>query len=96
MDTITIRGTNFDNGDLPTVTFGQQGSLIVCSDSGTEIVAELPNPLDDGDYRVAVSTGPAVKDYSEYDLTVGAVGPKGDKGDKGIQGIQGPRGFQGI
>ena len=77
VDTITIRGTNFDNGDPPTVTLGQQGPITICSVSGTEIVAELPNSLTDGDYRVAVSTGPAVTDYSEYDLTVGAVGGGG-------------------
>ena len=95
-DTLTIKGVNFDNGDPPHVTFGQQGPLTVCLADGTTIVAQLPRPLDAGDYRVGVFTGPAVKDFSEYDLTVGAVGPKGDKGDKGVKGDKGDKGDKGV
>jgi hypothetical protein len=103
-DRLTIRGVNFDNGDAPVVMFGQAGPLTICYAGGTSVVAELPNPLNDGDYRISVATGPAVKDYSEYDLTVGAVGPqgiqgemgeKGDEGDKGEKGEKGDKGEKG-
>ena len=87
MDTVTIEGVNFDNGDLPIVIFGQRGPLTICSADGTTIVAELPNPLFDGDYRVFVSTGPAVKHFSGYDLTVNAVGPEGQRGATGRREI---------
>jgi hypothetical protein len=99
-DRLTIRGVNFDNGDAPVVMFGQAGPLTICYAGGTSVVAELPNPLNDGDYRISVATGPAVKDYSEYDLTVGAVGPQGiqgeiDEGDKGEKGEKGDKGEKG-
>ena len=89
IDTVTIEGVNFDNGDRPIVIFGRQGPLTICSADGTTIVAELPNPVFDGDYRVFVSTGPAVKNFSEYDLTVRAVGSEGPRGPTGAKGDQG-------
>lgn len=60
-DTLTIRGENFDNGASPSVTLGEQGELTVLSVTGTEIVAECPTgACVDGDYMLAVTTGPAV------------------------------------
>ena len=108
---ILITGGNFDNGDPPMVTLGEDPTtLAVCSGSATEIVAELPAEVPDGDYRVAVETGPSVRHYDAYDLTIGAVGPvgpegpqgadgppglKGEKGDTGPRGADGPEGPEG-
>jgi hypothetical protein len=100
-DKLVITGVNFPdeaNGDAsPTVMLGDQGALSVCSSAPAEVVAQCPDGICvDGDALLAIWTGPAVKDYDEYDLTIGAVGPQGEKGDPGIQGPPGPRGEQGI
>jgi hypothetical protein len=89
---IVITGVNFDNGDTPVVTLGDDPTpLVLNSNTATEIKAVLPAVLD-GDYLLAVSTGPAVKDYDEYDLTIGAMGPQGEQGPAGPQGPPGPGG----
>ena len=79
---IFIRGENFDNRDDPVVTLAGEEQILIEYDDN-EIVVELPYELEDGDYLLTVSTGPAVKDYDAYNLTIGAVGPQGEKGDKG-------------
>lgn len=95
IDTLTIKGVNFDNGAAPIVNIGAIGALTVCSSDGTTIIAAMPDPLPDGDYRISVITGNAVKDFSEYDLTVGAVGAQGEPGPAGPQGDTGSAGAQG-
>jgi hypothetical protein len=68
---LTIRGENFDNGAAPAVMLGDQEELTVCAASATEIVARCPAGVcPGGDFLVSVITGPAVKDYDEYDLTI--------------------------
>ena len=99
-DNLVITGVNFpdelDGDPEPAVTLGEQGALTVCSSAPAEIVAQCPGGLCvDGDALLEVSTGPAVKDYDEYDLTIGAVGPVGPQGDQGVQGKIGPQGDQG-
>jgi hypothetical protein len=70
-ETITVLGENFDNGDAPVVLLGDQGQLTVCAASATTIVASCPGGIcPNGDFLVSVATGPAVKDYDEYDLTI--------------------------
>jgi hypothetical protein len=93
---IIITGVNFDNGDTPVVTVGDDPTpLALSSNSATEIRVVLP-AVQDGDYLLAVSTGPAVINYDEYDLTLGAVGPQGEKGDTGATGASGQDGKDGI
>jgi hypothetical protein len=89
---IVITGVNFDNGDTPVVTLGDYPTqLALNSNTATEIKAVLP-AVPDGDYLIAVSTGPSVINYDEYDLTIGAVGPQGPEGPAGPQGPPGPGG----
>jgi hypothetical protein len=97
VDTITIEGINFDNGKDLTVVLGDQGELFVCSAAGKMIVAECPNGgfCTDGDYLLEVVTGNAVKNYDEYDLTIGAGGAPGEKGPPGEVGATGDTGPQG-
>ena len=94
-DLIVIKGEDFDFGSPLDVTLGEFGSLFILAASGTEITAELPAGIPDGDYLLTVFTGNGQSQSDEYDLTVGAVGPKGDEGDKGDQGDQGPTGPEG-
>jgi hypothetical protein len=56
-------------------------------------VVELPS-VDDGDYLLSVTTGNAVKDYGEYDLTIGGTGEPGSEGPPGQDGgpVPGPEG----
>lgn len=69
---ITINGSNFANGDYPTVTLGEYDlSVDECYDD--KIVAIVPEGVSAGDYLLTVSTGPAVKDNDAYCLTIGAV-----------------------
>jgi hypothetical protein len=91
--TIAIYGMNFENGLPPIVTLGGE-ALTVDYDTYTDemIVAELPSGLEDGDYRLTVSTGNAVKHFDAYDLTIGAVGPPGPQGPQGPQGDPGQPG----
>ncbi len=93
-DTISVFGSNFNNGYPPVVTLGG-AQLSVISYSGDQIIANLPGDFPDGDHLLTVTTGTAVKNYDAYALTIGAVGPKGDKGDPGLQGPKGDTGAQG-
>lgn len=86
-DMLTIKGVNFDNGAPPVVLLGNLGPLVVSSVSPTEIVAQCPGgdcPV--GDYLLSVATGPAVRTYDAYELTIGAVGPQGATGPQGAPG----------
>jgi len=61
--TMLIRGENFDNHRDPVVILGDQ-ELFVSEFFSDEIVVELPGEIDDGDYLLTVSTGPAVTHYA--------------------------------
>jgi hypothetical protein len=71
----------------PTQVFLAQGQLglraplVVTSDSRNEVVAELPDPIDPGDYNLQLFVGQNTMD--EWDLTIGAVGPEGPSGPPG-------------
>lgn len=95
-DVIAIGGVNFDNGKAPVVMLGGQGPLQICSYSEEVIIASCPDDVCyAGDYLLEVITGNAVKDYDEYDLTIGMTGPQGLAGVRGEQGeigLQGPQG----
>jgi hypothetical protein len=71
---IEIVGTQLDNGAPPVVTL-EGSAIIVHSATGTLIEAELPGILTDGDYAVAVSTGPGNKQNAEHGLTASALIP---------------------
>lgn len=93
-DTITILGQNLVEGDLPTVTLGEQGSLAVLSATSTMIYASFPE-VADGDYRLTVRTKSGSKGADAHLITVGAVGPQGETGPQGPAGPQGPQGETG-
>jgi microcystin-dependent protein len=93
---IVITGVNFDNGDTPVVTLGDDPTpLAINGSTATEIKADLPGGVQDGDYLLVVSTGPAVINYDEYDLTIGAAGLQGEPGEQGPQGKLGEPGTPG-
>lgn len=95
-DVIAIGGVNFDNGKSPVVMLGGQGPLQICSYSEDIIIASCPDDVCyAGDYLLEVITGNAVKDYDEYDLTIGMTGPQGLAGVQGEQGETGPQGDTG-
>ncbi|MGJ8690460.1 MAG: hypothetical protein ACSHXZ_13185 [Gammaproteobacteria bacterium] len=98
-DVIAISGVNFDNGKPPVVMLGGEGPLEICSYSEDVILANCPDGICyAGDYLLEVVTGNAVKDYDEYDLTIGMTGPQGIAGVQGEQGeigLQGPQGETG-
>ena len=96
-DTLTIKGVNFDKGATPTVTLGEDPSpLNLVRYSAYEILVDCPTTAcSDGNYLLAVTTGPALKDYDKYDLTIGAVGLQGKQGLKGDTGEQGAKGHGG-
>ena len=98
-DVIAISGVNFDNGKPPVVMLGGEGPLEICSYSEEIILANCPNGICyAGDYLLEVVTGNAVKDYDEYDLTIGMTGPQGlagIQGEQGETGLQGPQGDTG-
>jgi hypothetical protein len=66
---IEIVGTQFDNGAAPSVTL-DGNPIDVTGASATSIQAEIPGNTADGDYTVAVSTGPGNKQNAEHGLTV--------------------------
>jgi hypothetical protein len=88
-ETITISGENFDNGEDPEITLGNQ-NLNLVSYTNKEIVTALPQGISAGDYLMTVTTGSSNQNHDLYNLTIGAVGPQG------LQGIQGPIGPQGL
>ena len=85
-----ITGKNFTNGESLSVTLGET-SLNVLSYDDWLILAEGAGFLD-GDYLLEVSTGPAVKNFDAFNLTIGAVGPQGPEGPQGPLGPSGPMG----
>ena len=100
---VTINGANladvsasFVGGSYPVVLLGDQGMLNVTSSSDSQIVADLPGGLADGDYLLTVMRAPMGEGVTgTYDLTIGAVGPIGPTGPTGPQGDQGPQGDPG-
>lgn len=78
--TIIIYGRNFVNGDDPIVTLGDFGALIVKVHSTGQLIAEMPLPIEDGDYLLALTTGSSAHQYDTATLTIGAVGPQGEQG----------------
>jgi Collagen triple helix repeat (20 copies) len=102
---IIINGENISYAitDSVLVTLGDI-NLLVCGTcySATEITADLPVGLLDGDYMLKISSfGKAYIDsdpgllYNEYNLTIGAVGLTGLQGIQGEPGIQGEQGLPG-
>lgn len=93
---ITIVGTDLEFGSGPlTVTLGEYvDPLVITSATDTEIVAELPASIAEGDYLLTVSNGGGQSQNDEYDLTIG-FGPQGEQGKLGPQGEQGKLGPQG-
>jgi microcystin-dependent protein len=93
---ITIVGTDLAFGSGPlTVTLGEYvDPLVVTSATETEIVADLPAAIAEGDYLLTVSNGTGQSQNDEYDLTIG-FGPQGEQGKLGPQGEQGKLGPQG-
>ena len=107
LESITIRGKDFDFGSFLIVTLGDPVSgndiTSICTTefnlTPQEIVCDfstsggLPSA---GDYRLKVSTGWIRRRNDEFDVTIGAVGPQGEQGPPGPQGEQGPAGPQGL
>jgi hypothetical protein len=72
-DQVFIMGSNFDN---PEVSLGEFGLLLLDGLPSAElIVADLPDLIVPGDYKLTVRQGKGGKDQDDYDLTIGAVGP---------------------
>lgn len=68
---ITIFGEDLDFGSGPlVVTLGEyvDPPAIIGTPSDTEIVAELPTNIDDGDYLLTVANGDGQSQGDEYDL----------------------------
>jgi len=108
-NTVTINGHHFRNGRKPVVHLGGM-EVEVKSYTRNEIVAGLPEDLEDGDYLLTVSTGSSSNQNDSYDLTVsyamaaaviatqglqGEPGPQGPVGPQGPMGPAGPQGPQG-
>jgi hypothetical protein len=89
LDTVQlyISGKNFSNGSEPNVTLAGSVLKVLSFDDGL-ILAEGEGFIE-GDYLLSVSTGPAVKNYDGYNLTIGAVGPQGPEGPQGEKGPMG-------
>ena len=76
---VVITGQHFDTGGTPTVLLGDDPTpLTLISHTGSKIRVELPADRPDGDYLLAVSTGPSPLHGDTYDLTIGAVDPQRD------------------
>lgn len=93
---LKITGSGLISNQVADVILGDLGSLIILSNTATEIIAELPVGIANGDYLLTVSIGNGQSQNDEYDLSVGEVGPKGPQGPVGLQGPQGPQGPQGL
>lgn len=106
---VFIDGKNFLNGAVLKVFLGVT-RLQVDSVSDDEVIARIPDGLAEGDYRLLVTSGPAVKNNDAYDLTIGAVGPVPEHEWNGPElrfqnpdgswgnftNLQGPEGQQGL
>ena len=70
-----ITGGNFDNGDPPEVTLGNDPTLLtICPPVSATVIVAKPSADVPG---VALHIGPSVRQYDAYDLTLGAVGRGG-------------------
>ena len=95
---IMISGYNLAGQEAPNVELLDSGiSLSVCSIcfSDDYIVASFVGVINDGDYKLKISSGHSRHKYASYDLTIGAMGLQGPQGDAGAQGPQGDKGDQG-
>lgn len=95
--TLIIKGWNFNFVNLLEVTLGELGPLNIIGTTDTEITANLPPGIIDGDYLLTVAKGDAPSQRDSYNLTIGQgpPGPEGPTGPQGPQGFPGPRGPQG-
>lgn len=84
---LVISGSGFDSPDVSLGAYS--GFLVPVSTAEDEVVVELPNALDAGDYKLIVSQGKNGNDQVDYDLTIGAVGPQGEQGPPGADGTGG-------
>jgi hypothetical protein len=106
---IYIKGQDFNKGVFPVVTFGGI-YLTVKSYTRKEIVANLPEDIPYGDYKLVVYTGRGENMQDECSVAMGIFisqgtldspilqgppGPEGPQGPQGPQGPIGPRGLQG-
>ena len=67
---IEVVGTNFDNGAAPPVVTLDGDPIDVLGASASVIQAEIPWNLADGDYTIAVSTGPGHKQNADHEFRV--------------------------
>jgi hypothetical protein len=76
IDTITIKGEDFDFGKPPTVRLGSfPDPLVVLYASDTQIIVECPTTIGgticpSGDYLLRLSTGKGKSKNDEWDLTI--------------------------
>jgi hypothetical protein len=92
---ITIIGEDLLFGiGPPTLLLGEYVDplTIIGDPTDTEITAELPASIDEGDYLLTVSNGEGQSQIDEYDLTIGAIGPRGEPGADGADGAPGEQG----
>lgn len=96
-DTLTIRGTSFDNGGRPRVALGDVRLEVVAYDATSILATPTSSTLEEmtGDHRLHVRTGPRSFQRDQWDLTVGEVGPRGPVGAAGEAGPPGPTGAAG-
>jgi hypothetical protein len=90
IDRIRIVGQNF-GVDEPVVTL-EANVLEVVTHEPTEIVANVPDSLAAGTYRLRVSTGHGSPASDIFIVAIGAQGPEGPQGEPGTPGAHGPQG----
>jgi hypothetical protein len=92
---MVVRGENFvrQDGDTLQVTLANE-ALSLLSQTGGELVVQLPAGMEPGTYRLKVVRNGAVA--GELDVTLGAVGPQGSPGEPGEQGPMGDPGPPGV
>lgn len=98
---LTITGTDLDDGTPQLTIGGMSTPLVVTSASATRIVALLPPGLAPGSYLLSLSLrrgggGGGGARGDEFWLTLGAAGPTGATGPAGPRGPAGPAGPAGI
>ena len=92
---IEILGHDLHCGNGPLRVYLADIQLTILSADQTSILAELPDMISDGDYKLRVKNGHGLRKEEVYDLTLGAVGPAGPEGPVGPEGPAGPEGPQG-
>jgi hypothetical protein len=106
-DSLIINGTGFIEDmavTLDSTTDSTSYDLSYTLDSNTQIIADLPQALQAGEYEVTVATGSAtalaavtiLKGEQGPAGAQGATGAQGPAGAQGVQGPQGPAGSAGI